>query len=215
MMLAILFDLDGTLVDSRQDLAEAVNAGLRAVGLPERSLAEITSFIGEGSRQLIEKAVAPRTDLLDAAHAAWAVAYRAGLLRHTAFYPGMLELVQTLGPRFDGRLAIHTNKPGDMARAILAGLGAEKLFARVVGDGDGSARKPAPDGARLLLRGFAVAPAQAVYVGDSLVDLETAAAASLAFLGCGWGYGHAEALRARGARVARDAEELGAWLGAR
>ena len=89
MIRAALFDLDGTLIDSRQDIADAVNAGLRAVGLPERSLQEVTGFIGEGSRNLVEKAVGPHPELFDKAHAAWEHAYREGLLRHTKLYPGM------------------------------------------------------------------------------------------------------------------------------
>ncbi len=213
MIRAVLFDLDGTLIDSRQDLAEAVNAALRAVGLPARSLAEVTSFIGEGSRRLVEQAIAPHPEVFDAAFAAWERAYRAGLLRHTRFYPGLQPLAERVSAKLGGRVAVHTNKPGDLARTILEGLGATTLFARVLGGGDGLARKPAPEGALLLLKELGVAPADAVYVGDSAVDFDTAAAAGLAFLGCAWGYGEAEALRVRGAQVAVTATELEAWVG--
>jgi phosphoglycolate phosphatase len=209
---AVLFDLDGTLIDSRRDLAESVNAGLRAVGLPERSLEEITGFIGEGSRRLVEKAVAPRLDLLDAAHTAWEAAYKSGLLRHTAFYPGMREAVELLNDQLDQRVAVHTNKPGTIARAILEGLGATPLFAQVLGGGDGPARKPSAEGAKQLLAALGVAAVEAIYVGDSAIDLETAAAAGIPFLGCGWGYGGEPELRERGARVAGDAAQLTSWL---
>jgi phosphoglycolate phosphatase len=207
-----IFDLDGTLIDSRRDLADAVNVALAEVGLPERSLSEITTFIGEGSRRLVEKALGRRQDLFEAAHAAWEAAYRKHLLRTTGFYPGMRELLETVGERFQGRLAVHTNKPGVFAREILEGLGGARLFVRVLGGGDGPKRKPAPDGAQLLLTELALAPADAVYVGDSTVDLDTAEAAGLAFAGCAWGYGGPDPLRSRGARVANDVQELRALL---
>jgi phosphoglycolate phosphatase len=209
---AILFDLDGTLIDSRRDLADAVNVALGAVGLPHRSLEEITAFIGEGSRRLVEKAIAPRGDLLAAAHAAWESAYEGCLLRHTVFYPGMCELVEKVSSRLEGRVAVHTNKPGDMARQIIEGLGALPFFARVLGSGDGAARKPAPEGARLLLDQLGVAAPEAVYVGDSAIDLETAAAAGIPFLGCGWGYEKEAVLSNRGAKVAAEVRELTSWL---
>ena len=106
MTRAILFDLDGTLIDSRLDLARSTNQALREVGLPERPEAEIFGFIGEGSRRLIEKAVAPRVELLDAAHTAWAQAYSTQLLANTLPYPGIEGLLS----RLPGPLAVHTNK---------------------------------------------------------------------------------------------------------
>lgn len=209
MSFAILFDLDGTLVDSRADLALAVNAALRAVGLPERSLEEITGFIGEGSRRLLEKAIAPHEELLAEAHAAWERAYAAGLLQHTAFYPGMRELVAKLAGALPGKLAVHTNKPGKYARPILEGLGVSGLFARVLGGGDGSANKPSPEGVQWLLGELGAESQDAVYVGDSAIDVQTAQAAGLRFVGVAWGYGGEAQLRAAGAtQVARDADEL-------
>ena len=213
MSFAILFDLDGTLVDSRADIAEAVNAALRAVGLPERSLEEVTGFIGEGSRRLLEKAIAPHDELLAEAHAAWEQAYAAGLLQHTAFYPGMRELVAKLASERPGKLAVHTNKPGKYARPILEGLGASGLFARVLGGGDGSANKPSPEGVKRLLAELDAESQDAVYVGDSAIDVQTAHAAGLRFVGVAWGYGGEAQLRAAGAtRIAANAEELEAEM---
>jgi phosphoglycolate phosphatase len=210
---AVLFDLDGTLVDSHADLAHAVNAALVAVGLPRRSIEEITGFIGEGSRRLIEKAVAPHPERFAEAHAAWEQAYAAGLLERTRLYPGMRELVTRLDARDPGKLAVHTNKPGKYARPILEGLGISTLFAQVLGGGDGSANKPSTEGVRRLLAELGADADEAVYVGDSAIDAQTAAAAGLPFIGVAWGYGGEEQLRAAGAtRIARDAEELEEWL---
>ncbi len=207
----MIFDLDGTLIDSRADLAHAVNAALRAVGLPERSLAEVTGFIGGGSRRLLEKAIAPHNELFSEAHAAWEQAYAAGLLNHTVFYPGMRELVVKLGGKRPGTLAVHTNKPGKYARNILEGLGVNGLFAQVLGGGDGSANKPSSEGAGRLLTELGAD--SAVYVGDSAIDAQTAAAAGIGFIGVAWGYDGEPQLRAAGAtRIARDAQELEGML---
>jgi phosphoglycolate phosphatase len=195
-MRAILFDLDGTLIDSRVDLARSVNAGLRAVGLPERPETEIFAFIGEGSRRLVERAVAPRLELLDAAHAAWERAYAANLLDHTLPYPGIPGLLA----RLPGRLAVHTNKPGDFARRILDGLGLSARFAAIVGGGDFPARKPDPSGALQILAKLGVKPEHATYVGDSRTDVATAIAARLRFIGVAWGFGGERELREAGAQ---------------
>jgi phosphoglycolate phosphatase len=192
---AILFDLDGTLIDSRLDLAHSINAALRAVGLPERPEAEIFGFIGEGSRRLVEKAIAPRLDLLEAAHEAWATNYSAHLLDHTLPYPGIPELLAHL----PGPLAVHTNKPGDFARRILDGLGLSARFAAVVGGGDVPSRKPSPAGALGILAQLHLTPGQAVYVGDSRVDVETARAGRFRFIGVAWGLGGERELREAGA----------------
>jgi phosphoglycolate phosphatase len=84
-----MFDLDGTLVDSRLDLCLAVNHALREVGLPERSVEEVSSFVGEGAVKLVERAVAPREEFLKPALAAWWAYYEAHLLDNTVLYPGM------------------------------------------------------------------------------------------------------------------------------
>jgi phosphoglycolate phosphatase len=195
MTRAILFDLDGTLIDSRLDLARSTNQALREVGLPERPEAEIFGFIGEGSRRLIEKAVAPRVELLDAAHTAWAQAYSTQLLANTLPYPGIEGLLS----RLPGPLAVHTNKPGDFARRILDGLRLSRYFAVTLGGGDGPARKPDPAGALQILAQLGVQPAQAVYVGDSRIDAATAQAGALRFIGVAWGLGGERELRTAGA----------------
>ncbi|HET9595404.1 MAG TPA: HAD-IA family hydrolase [Anaeromyxobacteraceae bacterium] len=209
MIRAAVFDLDGTLVDSKLDLCLAVNHALRRVGLPERTMEEVAGFVGEGAQKLVERAVAPRLDLARAALDAWWEHYEAHLLDHTVLFPGLAELLE----RAPFALAVHTNKPGRLARRILDGLGVAQRFGDVVG-GDEAPRKPDPAGTRGILEALGVAPEEAVLVGDSLVDLETARAVPLRFVPVAWGLVDAERLVAAGSPVpARDAGELARALG--
>jgi phosphoglycolate phosphatase len=204
-----IFDLDGTLIDSKLDLCLSVNHALRAVGLPERSTEELATFVGEGAQRLVERAVAPRLDLAPRALAAWWEHYPAHLLDHTVLYPGVAELLADA----PFPLAVHTNKPGRLARSILDGLGVLSRFARVVG-GDEAARKPDPAGSRGLLAAEGVAPGDAVLVGDSLIDLETARAVPVRFVPVGWGLVPPSRLLAAGsAPPAASAAELRRALG--
>jgi phosphoglycolate phosphatase len=201
---AVVFDLDGTLVDSAVDLARAVNHALRGLGLPERPVAEIRGFVGEGARRLVERAVAPRGDLVERGLELWFEHYRAHLLDTTTLYPGVADLLAAARVP----LAVHTNKPGDMARRILDGLGVLSRFAEVVG-GDEAPRKPDPAGTRALLARLGVAPADAVYVGDSVIDLELARAVPMPVATVTWGLVPEERLVAAGAtRLYRTAAEL-------
>ncbi|BDG08305.1 HAD family hydrolase [Anaeromyxobacter paludicola] len=208
MTRAALLDLDGTLIDSREDLCLAVNHALGVVGLPARSLEEVTSFVGEGAAKLVARAVAPRTDLLEPALAAWWEHYEAHLLDRTRLYPGVAEVLAGAGRT----LAVLTNKPGRLARRILDGLGVGGRFAAVVG-GDEAARKPDPAGALALLAKLGASPGDAVFVGDSRVDLETARAAGIPFVAVGWGLVPEAALREAGAEViVHRAADLAPWL---
>jgi phosphoglycolate phosphatase len=203
-----VFDLDGTLIDSRLDLCLAVNHALRTVGLPERTLEEVSGFVGEGAVRLVERAVAPRRDLLDAALAAWWEHYQAHLLDHTVLYPGLEALLASA----TFPLAVHTNKPGRLARRILQGLGVARHFAEVLG-GDEAPRKPDPAGTRALLGRLAVAPEEAVYVGDSVIDAELARAVPMRLVAVTWGLVPEARLRSAGAgTLLRRAEELLPWV---
>jgi phosphoglycolate phosphatase len=213
MSRAVLFDLDGTLIDSRRDLALSTNAALRAVGLPERPEVEIGGFVGEGSRRLIEQAIAPRLDLFQLAHAVWEEHYASHLIEHTAPYPGILGLLERLDR---ATLAVHTNKPGPFARQIVEGLGLSERFALVLGGGDGPARKPDPAGVLWILERLGARAEQAIYVGDSRIDAATARSAGVRFIGAAWGFGGERELREAGAsEIASDADELAALLNLR
>ena len=205
--LAIL-DLDGTLLDTLDDLAAAVNAALAEVGLPPRAAGEVRGFVGEGARRLLERAVAPRAELLEPALAAWWRHYEAHCLDATRPYPGIPGVLAGAGRR----LAVHTNKPGALARKILAGLGLLDRFAAVVG-GDEAPRKPDPAGTLTLVERMGATPASTVFIGDSRVDLMTARAAGIPAVAVTWGFASRAELATAGAtRWADRPADLAPWL---
>ena len=209
MTKAAVFDLDGTLVDSREDLHLAVAHALRELGLPPRTLEEVVGFVGEGAARLVARAIAPRGDLREEAMALWRAHYTEHLLDHTRLYPGMEALLARAGVP----LAVHTNKPGAMARRILEGLGVLDRFETVVG-GDEAPRKPDPEGTLRILEHLGARAAEAVFVGDSAVDLATARAAEVPFVAVAWGFVPLRQLEAAGAvNVAHAARDLAPWLG--
>lgn len=203
-----VFDLDGTLVDSLDDLHASVNHALATVGLPPRTRGEVRGYVGEGARVLLERAIAPHGELLEPALAAWRAHYGAHCLDRTAPYPGIDALLA--GAR--RVLAVHTNKPGGMARKILDGLGLLPRFAAVVG-GDEAPRKPDPTGLLEIMARVGATPAETVFVGDSRHDLRTAQAAGVAMVAVTWGLTSRADLAAAGATVfADDAGQLAEWV---
>jgi phosphoglycolate phosphatase len=203
-----VLDLDGTLVDSFADLAGSVNQALRAIGLPARPLPEVREFVGEGARLLLQRAVDPHLHLLEPALAAWWEHYERHCLDRTALFPGM-ERALAGASRV---LAVHTNKPGRLARKILAGLDVGGRFAAVVG-GDDAPRKPDPQGTLELVARLGGRPEEAVFIGDSLIDARTAAAAGIPFVAVTWGFGARDALvAARPAALIDRVDDLAPWL---
>jgi phosphoglycolate phosphatase len=186
---AILFDLDGTLVDSLPDIARALNRALAASQLGPLPLDVVRGLVGEGVVKLAEKALAVHRSTLDAsALAAEVVAiYQREPCVDSRLYPGIEATLGAL--RGAGRqLAVLTNKPGRVARALVAALGISHHFEAIVGDGDGHPRKPAPDAARALLTRFGVTPPRALVVGDGLPDLAVARALGAPVAAAAWGY---------------------------
>lgn len=204
MIRLAIFDLDGTLVDSVEDLAASVNHALHALGLPPRTIDEIRRFVGEGARVLLARAVAPHDELLEPALAAWWEHYEAHCLDRTRPYPGIGALLAGSGRT----LALHTNKPGRLARKILDGLGLLERFAAVVG-GDEAPRKPDPTGVQLILTRLGASAGETVFVGDSLVDVATARAAGVRMVAVTWGLAsRAELVRGGATELVDDASEL-------
>ena len=205
--LAIL-DLDGTLLDTLDDLASSVNVALAAVGRPPRARGEIERFVGDGARNLLARAVAPRHELLEPALAAWWTDYRANCLATTRPFPGIPGLLTRSGRR----LAVHTNKPGELARRILAGLGLLDRFALVTG-GDDAPRKPSPAGTLAIMRRLGASARDTVFIGDSPTDVRTARAAGVTLVGVSWGFRPGAELRAAGAvHVVDTVAGLAPWL---
>lgn len=186
----IVFDLDGTLVDSRRDLAESVNDLIAERGgrpLPEEAIGRM---VGDGAAMLVRRAFeASRLTLDDGALARFLEMYEARPLKHTRPYRGVVEMLDHLSAHRD--LAVLTNKPIGSTHAILDGLNLSRYFAasRVLG-GDGPLpRKPDPAGLRFLASEAGLAPAATLLVGDSPVDIRTARAARSPVCLARWGFG--------------------------
>lgn len=185
----LVFDLDGTLVDSSEDLTTALNTALARVAPGTRPLppARVRTLIGSGARNLVARSLAAAgvERPLDAVLPVFLDCYRGCLLEKTRPYPGVAEALDRLGDR---TLAVLTNKPGDLSREILAGLGLLPRFFRVYGGGDVPGRKPNPAGLQALLREAHVTPAEAAIVGDSAIDVRTGRAAAVFSVGVSYGF---------------------------
>ena len=207
----LVLDLDGTLVDSSRDIAAAVNATLARLrpGGAAIPLERILGFVGEGARLLIERSLAHAGLVLsvDEVLAVYLECYRERLLDTTRLYPGMAEALERLG-HTGPALAVLTNKPGDMSRTILEGLGVAARFVRILGAGDVPARKPDPAGLVALLDALGIPAAEAWMVGDSATDVHTARACAVRAAGVAWGF-HPDGLRAAGPdRILEHPREL-------
>jgi phosphoglycolate phosphatase len=187
----IVFDLDGTLIDSRRDLADAANALLESEGAAPLSEARIGRMVGDGAATLVARAfeasgVERPADALER----FLALYDERLLNHTRPYPGIPDVLEVLGLR--APLALLTNKPLASTRRVLAGLGLARHFPEgaVIG-GDGPfPRKPDPAGLRHLMARARVAASSTLLVGDSLVDWRTARAASTPICLARYGFGY-------------------------
>lgn len=206
----IAFDLDGTLVDSRRDLADSANELITELGgspLPEEAIA---GMVGEGAAVLVRRALtaAGVTDVRTALTRFLAI-YDTRLLRHTRVYAGMDDVVRFA--RTLGRVAVLTNKPLAPSERILQGLGIRNLFDVVVG-GDGPLpRKPDPSSLNALIREAGAAAGTSMLVGDSAIDHETAVRAGIRCCVVSFGFGYRSFPRERlrgNDSVAADAGEL-------
>ena len=218
MIRLIIYDLDGTLIDSRRDIAEAVNGTLEEFGLPLLTLDEVSSFVGSGVRNLMTQALEACSLLLNKREGACALPavdrtikvfrrlYAEHLLDHTCLYPwvpGVLE-------RFKDRMqAVVTNKPEDLSRTILKGLGVDRYFCELVGGDAGFPKKPVPEPLLEILRRAAVKPEEAVLVGDSAIDIETGRNAGVTTFAVTYGFGRRREIEsARPDYILKDLEEL-------
>lgn len=197
---AIVWDLDGTLLDTLDDLTDATNHALSGNGLPLRTREEVRRFVGNGIRRLIARAVPEGTPdaVRDAVYGDFCPYYAAHCNDRTHPYPGVMELLAGLHAAVP--MAIVSNK-ADFAVRELAEIYFGRLIPVAVGARDGSRTKPAPDVVLRALGELGAAPASAVYVGDSEVDVETARNAGMSCVSVSWGFRTPDVLRAAGASV--------------
>lgn len=196
---AVVFDLDGTLVDTLGDIAAALNHALRAHHLDALPPATIQALVGDGARVLVERALPPgREALREPVLQAFLARYREHLTDTTRPYAGVLELLEALAAR-GLRLCVLSNKPDALTRGVVAELLGAGRFALVRGQREGVARKPDPAGALELARELGIPPEEWLYLGDTAVDMETARRAGMVPVGALWGYRGRAELEAAGA----------------
>ncbi len=196
---AIIFDLDGTLTDTLEDLFLSTNYALSSQGFPERSLDEVRRFVGNGVRKLIERAVPEGTPKArtEKCFDAFRAHYLVHCQDHTKLYPGIATLLTTLQSR-GYRMAVVSNKMQagvtELARTFFHGI-----IDVAIGEQPGIPRKPDPLMVETALSRLGVTAAEAVYVGDSDVDIQTATAAGLPCISVLWGFRTRSFLIAHGA----------------
>ena len=200
----LVFDLDGTLIDSAQDLCNSVNATLREFHLKPLPDRIIASYVGNGAPTLVRRALAKASFLnpeavdesfFSRAYEFFLQFYREHKLDYTYAYEGVLEALRALQQIHDlpGRqpraMAVLTNKPVRPARGICEGLGLANYFLHIYGGNSFPTKKPDPAGLRSLMEETGSSPEETVMIGDSMIDIQTARNAGAWALGCSFGYG--------------------------
>jgi phosphoglycolate phosphatase len=185
---AVLFDLDGTLIDSKQDLVQSVNATLREMGRAELPEYLVASYVGSGAPVLISRALGGTASTLEEQSALnfFLAHYDQHKLDFTREYPGVRETLEEL-PGVP--MAVLTNKPVNISVRILEGLGLAKFFRAIYGGDSFATKKPDPLGANTILGQLGIAAAEAAMVGDSEVDVQTARSAGMISAIVNFGFG--------------------------
>ena len=188
----VVFDLDGTLVDTLPDIEAAANAVLAAAGRRALSRREIRQLIGSGGRVLMRNAFKATGEAIaeariDAAVAAYIAAYEADPVAGSAPFPGVHTALEALSER-GSRLAVCTNKPGHLAATVLETFGLARFFAGVVAGDTLASRKPSPEPLREAIARSGGAGRPAAMVGDSPIDADAARAAAIPFIAVSFGY---------------------------
>jgi phosphoglycolate phosphatase len=200
---AVMFDLDGTLVDTIADIAAAMNLVLERNGYPQHPAAAYRTMVGSGLRELVRRATAPEEADVDRLAVELHEAYRQHPVGLAEVYPGIAELLSELRRR-GVVCTVLSNKADDLVRTIVSTLFEPDAFRVVRGMRDDVPGKPDPAGAHAVLTETGIAAEQTLYLGDSDVDMETARRAGMLAVGAAWGFRGAEELRAAGADVIVD-----------
>lgn len=184
----IIFDLDGTLVDSSGDIAHAANRTLRAMGFPDMTVSEIKANVGWGVRSLLEKVMPNEPpDRIDEARRIFLKYYSENLVDETRFYPGVEHTVRRF--HASGKmLAVATNKQLGLTERILEELGLKSCFSLLVGGDSVPNKKPHPEPLLFIMKSLGAERAETVFVGDSAIDCESGASAGVFTIGAAYGF---------------------------
>lgn len=198
---AVVFDLDGTILSTLDDLADSLNYALRKNGLPERTKDQVRQFVGNGIRKLMERGVpaGSAVETVDRVHADFTCCYREHNADKTKPYDDVLDVMRAL--REKGlKLAVVSNKADYAVKALCERFFPE-LLDEAAGEIEGVPRKPAPDGVFAVVERMGVLPERCVYVGDSDVDVLTARNSGMDCIAVDWGFRSRESLERAGADV--------------
>lgn len=201
MFKLIIFDLDGTLINSIEDLADAVNYGLEKMGYHPHPLSSYNKFVGNGAVKLCQRALAGYTDddeKVKTLHKYFSEYYRAHSTDKTVTYPGIKELVSDLG-KAGIKLAVASNKPDEFTKSIVWDIFGRDTFDAVYGKCENRDTKPAPGIIYDILDELNISKDEAVMAGDSDVDILTARNSGIKSIGCTWGFRTREELVSTGA----------------
>ncbi len=209
MIKLVIFDLDGTLLNTIGDIHYTLNESLKKFNLPEITLADARSFIGNGAKILVQKAVGDRKDLFDKVYKYYSGIFAKCKNDRTALYDGAAEVLDKL--HSNGiKLAIVTNKPQDATSAVYAKYLSKFGFCEVLGQTEYYPLKPDPASTLAILEKYNIDKSECVFVGDGETDMQTAHAAGIRCISALWGYRTIEQLKAAGAtEFASDFYDLG------
>jgi phosphoglycolate phosphatase len=211
----VIFDLDGTLLDTLEDIAESVNTVLDIYGYPNPSLEEYKYYIGEGIEQLVVAAF-PKTitdpDFIKQAILDVRAEYKKRWDKKTKVYEGINELLDFL-TKNEYQIAILSNKPHDLTQKSYSKFFKNQNFIEVLGDSPGIQKKPDPEGANLIAKKMTLPPKKIMFLGDTCIDMQTANNAGMFAIGVLWGFRYEKELNENGARlIIKKPKELINWL---
>jgi phosphoglycolate phosphatase len=206
---AVIFDMDGTLLDTIDDIADASNRILKEMGYPVHPRESYFQFVGNGARKLIERALpveAVSEELVDKLLKEFRVGYRTVQYNKTDLYEGIAEALAELKAR-NIPMAILSNKPDEMVREIGDHFFQPGLFVSMAGQKDHIPAKPDPEGAFIAAKQLGIAPEECLFVGDSSVDMDTAVNAGMTGVGVSWGFRSVDELKAHKATYIIDSPQ--------
>ena len=202
----VIFDLDGTLLNTIEDLSDSVNAAMESLGLKKLSVEEVKSRVGNGFKVLLERSIPEdrrSAENISLAYDAFVRKYEQCYADKTRAYEGIHGLIDVLRKN-DIRLSVNTNKRTDYAVRLMELHFGKNTFDKVLGEGSGYPKKPDPAGALSLAKLMGCEPEEVVYIGDSQTDVSTGKNAGMKVIGVSWGFRGREVLESCGADYVVD-----------